>query len=92
METRTPNQYQPFAFFAVHIPPRCVRLGKGFTYQSLHGPVQRMPMVPPELGIRAFEGRVAVRFGFFDANCYQRGIKGAVLALFDAAEVGKMSF
>ena len=54
--------------------------------------MQRMPMVPPELGIRAFEGRVAVRFGFFDANCYQRGIKGAVLALFDAAEVGKMSF
>ena len=27
-----------------------------------------MPMVPPELGICAFEGGVAVGFGFFDAG------------------------
>ena len=27
-----------------------------------------MPMIPPELGICAFEGRVAVGFGFFNAG------------------------
>jgi hypothetical protein len=36
------------------------------TYQRLHRPVQRMPMVPPELGVCAVEGGVAVGFWLLD--------------------------
>jgi len=46
------------------------------TYQRLHRPVQRMPMVPPELGVCAIERGVAVGFWLLDtaeAQTSQRG-------------------
>jgi hypothetical protein len=47
----------------------CVRRGmEGIvgTHESLHGSVQSMPMVPPELGVGALEGRVTVRLRLLD--------------------------
>jgi hypothetical protein len=38
----------------------------GSTHQSTHGAVKSMPMVPPELGVGALEGRVSVRLGLLD--------------------------
>lgn len=37
------------------------------THQRLHRPMQRVPVVAPELGIRPLERRVAVRFGLLDS-------------------------
>lgn len=42
------------------------KLSRRMTYQSSHGAVQRMPMVPPELRVCAFERGVAMGFGLFD--------------------------
>lgn len=44
------------------------------TYQSLHGAVQRMPVVSSELRVRAFERRVSVGLGLLDTagNIHQR--------------------
>jgi hypothetical protein len=36
------------------------------THQRLHGAVESMPMVPPELGVGALEGRVTVRLRLLD--------------------------
>ena len=36
-------------------------------YQCPHRPVKRMPVVPSEFGICAFERGVAVRLGLLDA-------------------------
>ena len=43
------------------------------TYQSLHRPMQRMPMVPPELGIGTVERGIAVRLWLFNANHRKTG-------------------
>lgn len=39
------------------------------TYQRLHGALQRMPVVPPELGVCSLERRVAVGLGLLDTVC-----------------------
>lgn len=41
-----------------------------YTYQCLHCPMQRMPMIPPELGVGAFERRVAVGLWPLDPAAY----------------------
>ena len=38
------------------------------TYQSSHRAVQRMPVIPPELWVCAFKGRVAMGFRFLDTT------------------------
>ena len=40
--------------------------------QRLHGAVQGMSVISPELGVCAFEGGVAVGFGFLDPVEWQR--------------------
>lgn len=49
-----------------HIWSFCRRRPGESTHQSAHGAVQRMPMVPSELGVGALQGRVSVCLWLLD--------------------------
>jgi len=44
----------------------CIVLFRGVSYQSLHGSVESMPVVPPELGVGSLERRVPGGLGLLN--------------------------
>lgn len=62
------SRFPSLTSFCVVVSDLCRNWGAASTHQSAHGSVQRMPMVPSELGVGSLERRITVRLGLLDTK------------------------